>query len=164
MTLPSNTFGFSISSFVAGTMLGVLLAGAYFFGNDSLFLSTGLPSSFTATSTTQTAGESGAVSVADQPAGDIVMIESITVPPPGVWVAVREVQSNSLGNVLGAARVEGPRSALSVPLLRATVPEQSYVVQLYRDDAGSDFDPARNSVYVDFDTGAPVIAYFTTTS
>lgn len=89
-------------------------------------------------------------------------MESVTVPPPGVWVAVREVQGNDLGNVLGAARAAGPRSNLSVPLLRATKAGRQYAVELYRDDNGGSFDPAANSVYVDFDTGARAVAYFTT--
>ena len=87
----------------------------------------------------------------------------MTVPPPGVWVAVREVQGGDLGNVLGAARASGPRSNLSVPLLRATEPGHSYAVELYRDDNGGAFDPSVNSVYVDFTTGARVVEYFTTT-
>jgi hypothetical protein len=160
-----NTFGFSISSFVAGIMLGAFLAGAYFLGNGStefpLFPTlTSLPVS---TSTQPIIEISGAVLVVNQPAGDVVTVESVTVPPPGVWVAVREVSGTTLGNVLGAVRAEGPRSNLAVSLLRATEPSQSYAVQLYRDDGGGSFDPAINSVYIDFDTGAPVIAPFTTT-
>jgi len=65
--------------------------------------------------------------------------------------------------VLGAARVNGPRSFVSVSLLRATEPNSSYAIELYRDDCNGEFDLATDSVYVDFATGAPVIAYFTTT-
>jgi hypothetical protein len=79
-----------------------------------------------------------------------------------VWVAVREVVGDELGNVLGAVRVSGPKSGVSVPLLRATEPGRSYAVQLYRDDGNGAFDVVVNSVYVDFDTGARVVAYFTT--
>lgn len=90
-------------------------------------------------------------------------IESVTVPPPGVWVAVREVNGTDLGNVLGAERVVGPHGNITVSLLRPTEPNRSYAVQLYRDDNSGNFDPAINSVYVDFDTGARVVAFFNTT-
>lgn len=153
---------FPMGSFVAGVMLGALLTGAWFssIGADSaFFLSPPLPSETPTTSTP----ESGAVSVADQPAGGTVVIESVTVPPPGIWIAVREADGSTLGNVLGAVRVVGPQSSVTVSLLRATEAGRSYAAQLYRDDNNGNFDPAVNSVYVDFDTGARVVAFFTTT-
>ena len=157
---------FSMSSFVAGVMLGALLTGAWFFGKDSVlvpFLSSSFNISTVATSSTPSLEESTAVSVTDQISGEEVLVESVTVPPPGVWVAVREMNGNNLGNVLGALRVDGPRSFISIPLLRATVSGRSYAVELYRDDGNGVFDTTTNSVYVDFNTGAPVIAYFMTT-
>jgi hypothetical protein len=157
------THSFSASSFIAGVMLGALLAGAWFLNGDAPFVPLIPPSSSSSVSHAPITESSGAISVNDQPAGDTVIIESVTVPPPGVWVAVREVQGNDLSNVLGAARVDGPRSAVSVSLLRATKPGQAYAVELYRDDGNGTFDPATNSVYIDFDTGAPVIARFSTT-
>jgi len=152
---------FSTGSFVAGVMLGALLVGAWF-SNDGIKLAPLFSSSSTAT-TGSGIPESGAVSVATQPPGENVVIESLTVPPPGVWVAVREANGTDLGNVLGAARVIGPHSSVTVSLLRPTEPNRSYAVQLYRDDNNGEFDPAVNSVYVDFDTGARVVAYFSTT-
>jgi len=155
----------SVTSFVAGLIVGVLLAGAWFLNGNLAFVPSSIPSSRVATSSMPESTQSGAVSVSNQPAGDTVNIDSVTVPPPGVWVAVREVEARDgdLGNVLGAARVSGPRSSISVSLLRTTAPERSYAVELYRDDNNGAFDPAVNSVYVDFTTGAPVIAYFSTT-
>lgn len=153
---------FSMSSFVAGVMLGALIVGAWSFGKDSVLMPAS-SSILTASIEKDSAPESGAVSVAWQPAGSEVVVESVTVPPPGVWVAVREMNGNDLGNVLGAARVSGPRSPVSVPLLRATEPSRPYVVELYRDDGDGTFDVTVNSVYVDFDTGAPVIVRFKTT-
>lgn len=119
---------------------------------------------FSRETTSQLPPESGAISVVNQSAGSSVTIESVTVPQPGVWVAVREVNGSDLGNVLGAIRVNGPRSAISVPLLRATEPGLPYAVELYRTDGGEEFNLATNSVYVDFATGAPVIVHFTTTN
>jgi len=150
-----------MTTFVSGFMLGALVAGAWLAGNDFSFLS--LSPAFSTGSTTKTLPESGAISVADQPSGLTVTVETVTVPPPGVWMAVREVNDTDLGNVLGAVRVQGPRSAVSISLLRATVPGMPYAVELYRDDGGATFDLANDSVYVDFETGAPVIARFTTT-
>lgn len=156
---------FSTSSFIGGLMVGLLLAGAWFFRDGSVPLNVS-PSSPFATSTQflpTASTRSGAISVANQPSGDTVNVESVTVPPPGVWVAVREMNGNELGNILGAARVSGPRSAISVSLLRATLPRRSYAIELYRDDSSGVFNSSTNSVYVDFDTGERVVAYFTTT-
>jgi len=153
---------FSTSSFIFGVMLGAVIVGAWYFGGDARALysaSQGL----SATTTDATLTESGAVSVADQPAGGSVTVESVTVPPPGVWVAVREVSGKDLGNILGAARVVGPHGNVVVSLLRPTEPQRTYAVELYRDDNNGAFDLSTNSVYVDFDTGARVVSYFTTT-
>ena len=145
-------------------MLGALLTGAYFLDNDFVFPFVSAPISPIVTSTANTTRENGSASVSDQNSGDTVTVKSVTVPPPGVWVAVREVKGNELGNVLGAVRVNGPRSSFEVPLLRATEPSRSYAIELYRDDGEGTFDINVNSVYVDFDTGAPVILYFSTTN
>lgn len=152
---------FSTNSFIAGVMLGILLTGTWFFRET--FPSVPAASSLLlATSTKATNQENGAVSVAKQSSGDTVVVESVTVPPPGVWVTVREVIGGDLGNVLGAVRISGPMSGVDVPLLRATVPGRTYAVELYRDDGNGVFDVAVNSVYIDFDTGARVVAYFDT--
>lgn len=153
---------FSPSSFIVGLMFGALLAGAWFLRGDSVFVPFSSSPPLT-TNTVSLSPVSGTVSVVDQPAGDSVLVESVTVPTPSVWVAVREMNGNDLGNVLGAARVGGPRNGVVVPLLRATEPARPYAVELYRDDHDGRFDPAGNSVYIDFDTGAPAVAYFKTT-
>ena len=154
---------FSLSSFAGGVALGIMLTSAWFLGGNATPELVQPSSTLLATSTPPSLPQSGAVSVNDQPAGTSVVVESVTVPPPGVWVAVREVNDGSLGNVLGAARVSGPRSAVSIPLLRTTEPGRRYAVELYRDDGSGVFDLATLSVYVDFDTGERVVAYFTTT-
>ena len=143
-------------------MVGLLLAAIYFFGDGTLVQFGSSPFFATSTSSGIFQEENSAVSIADQSAGETVLVESVTVPPPGVWVAVREVTGGELGNVLGAARVGGPLSQVSIPLLRATLPGRSYAIQLYRDDNDGVFDPGKNSVYIDFDSGAPVITHFST--
>jgi len=158
---------FSANSFIVGIMLGALLAGAWFIGGNSIPVT--VPFSLNSSNNTPVTNtdalppESGAVSVTVQSAGDTVVVESVTVPPPGVWIAVREINNNDLGNVLGAERVNGPRSSISISLLRSTESSHSYAIELYRDDNNGVFDPAINSVYIDFATGVPAIAYFTTT-
>jgi hypothetical protein len=152
---------FSATSFIIGTMVGVVLAGAWFF-SDNAALSFGPSFPLSSTSTASSTQESDAISITSQKAGTIVIVESVTVPPPGVWVTVREVQGSTLGNVLGATHIGGPVSQASITLLRATEPNRPYAVELYRDDNEGNFDPAKNSVYIDFDTGAAVIARFTT--
>ena len=151
-----------MNSFIAGVMLGTFVTGAWFLGGNIVPLPPASAVQFPATSTAPTVVESGALSVSDQPSGNTVIVESVTVPPPGVWVAVREMQGNSLGNVLGAAYARGPRLNFTVPLLRATEPGRSYAIELYRNDANGTFNFTKDSIYVDFNTGAPVIAYFIT--
>jgi len=151
---------FSTPSFVAGTVFGVLLAGIGFFSNDlSLFSESPAPSA----ASDEQSYTSDLISVAAQAAGTEVIIGSVSVPSPGVWLAVREFVGENLGNVLGAARAGTPRTEVVVPLLRATLPGRAYAVELYRDDNNGEFDPAKNSVYIDFDTGERVVVRFSTT-
>lgn len=152
---------FSPKSFIAGVMIGALFTGAWFFDKEFVFMPAS-SSILTANTGKKSVPESGAISVFNQPAGLEVIVESVTVPPPGVWVAVHEMNGSVLGNVLGASLVNGPRSNVLIQLLRETEPSRQYAVQLYRDDGSGTFDLATDSVYVDFDTGARVIAYFKT--
>jgi hypothetical protein len=147
---------------LAGLALGVVLTSAWFLAPDFMPLAQ-VPESILATTTPAAlSNASGAIAVSDQAAGDAVLVDSVTVPPPGVWVAVRETGiGDTLGNVLGAARVHGPISNLSIALLRSTESGRVYAVELYRADVAGDFDPNNDSVYVDFDTGQPVVALFT---
>mgnify|MGYP001613644194 CR=1 FL=1 len=153
---------FSTNSFIIGLMFGMILAGAWFLNDTGVLLSTPFDENFSESKKSSVVPKSGAISVTDQIAGSEVFVESVTVPPPGVWVAVREVYGDSLGNILGAFHVNGPQSSITIPLLRATEADSSYAVQLYRDDGTATFDPSALSVYVDFDTGARVVSYFNT--
>lgn len=152
----------SIVMFIAGLMVGGLLVAAWltlpsppltFWQESDTMMSDNASLSL---------DESGRVSVGDQEAGDTVRVDSITVPAPGVWVAVREVSGTTLGNVLGAARARAPSTEFIVPLLRSTNGAQTYAIVLYRDNGDDLFDLVSDSVYVDFDTGEPVVAPFAT--
>jgi hypothetical protein len=92
-----------------------------------------------------------------------VAVDAVNVPAPGAWAAVEELQNGDLGNILGAARVVAPAANLTVPLLRATAPGNTYAVVLYRDNGDGTFDAKTDSVYVDFDSGERVVALFRTT-
>lgn len=164
---------FSFVTFVVGVIIGLAVALWWSSGGapgDLPLAPFSFPDSIQkATTTPAVHPKSESVSVEDQAAGDSVLVDSVTVPPPGVWIAVREVVgasggSDALGNILGAARVGGPRTNISVPLLRATTPGETYAALLYRDDGDGKFDPSTDSVYVDFDTGLPAISYFATTA
>jgi len=181
-----------ISAFIIGGVVGALVMSA--FGGDGTFTSVNtsgdIQSVSSTTNDTKSVGanissstqktvtnagiatgsvasgvSSGTVSVNNQSAGNSVIVESVTVPPPGVWVAVQETHGNQLGNVLGATRVHGPLSNVVVNLLRNTQPNRNYAIVLYRDGGdGGIFDLKVDSVYVDFDSGERVVVPFRTTS
>lgn len=166
---------FSTQTFISGLVGGILLSIIWFYGNaswsaalapnPSTNATTTAPTTATLTNATSSSqSTSAALSVADQAAGKSVAVESVTVPPPGVWVAVREVNAGTLGNVLGAARAGGPRTNVTIPLLRATLPGRTYAAELYRpaDATSTRFDLQTSSVYVDLNSGKPVIVYFNT--
>lgn len=162
---------FSVQPFVVGIALGALLATAWFYGHPSNTISqttpvantTGIAPATTTVRAVLPTDRSGALSVSDQAAGSAVRVESVTVPPPGVWIAVREVENGQLGNILGAVRAKGPRSNFSVPLLRNTKPGTTYAAELYRDNGDELFNAASDSAYVDFASDQVVTTYFTTT-
>ena len=150
-------------TFFSGILVGALLTTAWFLLVPEETMRT--RPSLTASSTSATVAhftDSGAVAVSNQKAGTVVLIDSVTVPPPGVWVTVREIDESDLGNVLGAARARGPLSNLSIHLLRPTVPGQTYAVMLYRNEETDVFAVSEDSVYVDFATGQRVVALFKT--
>lgn len=155
---------FSMNSFVLGFIFGAVIIGAWSISGDLSIGPVVNSNSNNAKSTQKkTSKESGAVSVVNQSAGPIVKVESVTVTPPGVWVAVREVNGDTLGNVLGAEYVRGPRSNITVTLLRTTSPNRPYVIELYRDNGDGVFNLSNDSVYIDFTTGASVVEHFKTT-
>jgi len=85
------------------------------------------------------------VSVADQVAGESVLIASVTLNQMG-WVAVRDED----GRVLGAARLDaGSWENVTVPLLRGTTAQKSYQVLLYVDDGDRAFDLHKDILITD---------------
>lgn len=100
--------------------------------------------------------------VENQDAGKTVVVHSVAVPPPGVWVAVEELSDGTLIGVLGAARVRFQSTNVMVELLRETKPGSEYVAVLYRDDGDDQFSLEKDSVYIDFDSGQRIETSFKT--
>jgi len=93
-----------------------------------------------APSTTTSDGES--VSVANQPAGSMVAVSSVTFTETG-WIAVRD----SGGWTLGAGRFDaGTYENVAVKLLRATEAGERYQILLYHDDGDQQFDLKKESL------------------
>ena len=87
------------------------------------------------------------MTVADQPAGSVVKIASLTLSQLG-WVAIRD----SKGWVLGAGRFEaGTSSNVEVVLLRNTVAGEKYQVLLYSDDGDKQYDLHKDSLVMNAD-------------
>ena len=160
MTDNPNSNHFPIFIFSAGVLIGVLIVGAWILQGAIVVSHVNKDASLY-----QVVGsKSDTVAVSNQPAGENVLVDTVTVPPPGVWVAVREITlEGEFGNVLGAARVRTPSSNVAVPLLRETLPDKSYAIVLYRADNEDAFEVTQNSLYVDFDTGERVVVPFKTT-
>jgi hypothetical protein len=147
---------------LVGFILGALAASAWFVEGSLSSAAKAPEPADTAATTSVATPSSGIVSVADQPAGDAVLVDSVAVENAPIWVAVEEIKDRQLGNVLGAAYADGPSTNVSVPLLRATAPGTTYAIVLYRDNGDRSFDLASDSVYVDLGTGERVVALFKT--
>lgn len=99
---------------------------------------------------------------AAQEAGSAVLLTSVTIETLG-WAVVYESRSGQPGNALGAARLDaGSYASVSVPLLRATVPGQSYFAVLHRDDGDKAFE-LRDDFPLRDEGGAPIMVSFETT-
>ncbi|MCA9364084.1 hypothetical protein KC727_02605 [Candidatus Kaiserbacteria bacterium] len=100
------------------------------------------------TITVAPARTSAALSVADQPAGFVVVLSDTTYPAPTGWIAVREYMDGIPGNVLGAARFneEEGLTPTSVSLLRATESGSSYQVVYYSENGDRVFDLADDAL------------------
>lgn len=93
--------------------------------------------------TSQVIGE-GSLVVADQAAGSVVAIDSVTFPTEEGWVVVRDYENGNPGSVLGAARYEVEVGLVpsDVRLLRATESGSTYQVTFYSESGDQVFDLA----------------------
>lgn len=94
----------------------------------------------------------GSISVSDQPAGNVVVLDEATFPNPDGWVAVRDYTDGNVGGILGAARFSASQGLLptEVEIQRpiGTEAGRTYAVVFFTEDGGLDtngrlyFDPA----------------------
>lgn len=68
----------------------------------------------------------GSITVANQPAGSSVFVSTVTFGSDGGWVAIEDDDNGTPGRILGAAMFGPGSTAGEVPLLRATVADQTY--------------------------------------
>lgn len=100
---------------------------------------------------------------ATQEAGNTVLLTSVTIETLG-WAVVYESRSGQPGNALGAARLDaGSYERVSVPLLRGTIPGQTYFAVLHRDDGDKAFE-LRDDFPLRDEGGTPIMVSFETLS
>lgn len=81
-----------------------------------------------------------AVTVADQPAGAVVVVTNVMLPQGG-WVVVHEEQNGAPSWVLGARRFPAGVTAMGeVELLRGTTAGGTYYAMLHADNGNGTFD------------------------
>lgn len=94
----------------------------------------------------ETADAVDAIIVTDQPAGNSIFLNQVTLSASG-WVAVHEIAyDGSLGPILGAARFDTGTWEGNVVLLRSTVPKMQYRAVVYHDDGDKEFDFKRDDI------------------
>lgn len=78
----------------------------------------------------------GELTVSDQKAGNVVLINVSKYPTKSGWVAVRELKDGILGNILGTARynMDEGLTVHSIELLRDTTAGGSYQVLFYTNE------------------------------
>ncbi len=98
------------------------------------------------TNNNNTGDTSIAVIVADQAAGNSVVVTKVTLPERG-WVGVRDNNGGMLGKILGAQRVEaGANSGVMIDLLRPTIANRPYFITLYIDNGDGVFNSTTDTM------------------
>ena len=95
------------------------------------------------------------VTVADQPAGESVLVANATLVKPS-WVAIKGTN----GWVLGAAWFNGSADAVTIPLVRPTVKGETYQAVIYMDDGDKKFSLHASDTLVTDVNDAPVSSTF----
>ncbi len=93
--------------------------------------------------------DQGAISVADQSAGDTVSLDSVEFPAKAGWIGVRDYENGQMSGLLGVARFNTDEGLLpdSVRLLRATEAGQTYAVVFYSDNGDKTFSLATDGQF-----------------
>lgn len=84
----------------------------------------------------------GALTVSDQPAGSVVVLNVTTFPTNAGWIVVRDYAGGVSGSILGAARYNETEGLVpqSVNLLRATESGSTYQVVYFSENGDRVFD------------------------
>lgn len=87
------------------------------------------------------------ITVSDQMAGNVVVLDQVTFPAANGWVVVREYDNDVAGNTLGAARFDTQTGLIpqSVTLLRATEAGHDYQVVFYIENGDDEFSLTSDS-------------------
>lgn len=110
----------------------------------------------------QELSKNAAIHVSNQPSGNSVVIDKVTLEEGG-WVVIHEGTEGSIGNALGAVRLDAGEHQVKVDLLRATVEGVIYRAVLYRDNGDRQFNLDSDFPVID-STGGPVVTMFVTTN
>lgn len=88
----------------------------------------------------------GDATVADQPAGSVVVLSSVMFPSDEGWIGVRDYDNGQLGGLLGVARFSAEQglTPTQVELLRSTVAGSDYVVVFYSESGDREFSLAND--------------------
>lgn len=150
------------SFLVAGIIIGVLLATAQAAYNQrstssaaafALQPATSTPAATTAApAAAKTTPTEAPLLVADQPAGQSVVISGLNIARP-TWVAVYVSREGKPGNALGARLFFAGDKQGKVGLLRNTVRGQSYFVGLSVDNGDGTFSLSKDKPLADADGG-----------
>ncbi|MAF59492.1 MAG: hypothetical protein QF858_02780 [Candidatus Pacebacteria bacterium] len=99
-----------------------------------------------------------AIHVSNQSSGDSVIIEKVVLEEDG-WVVIHEGTESSIGNALGATRLDAGEHQTTVELLRATEAGNIYRAVLYRDSGDRAFGLDKDFPVID-SSGGPVMTMF----
>ena len=79
-----------------------------------------------------------AITVRNQPAGDRVILDKVTLEDSG-WIVIHEGTMSQIGNALGATRFDAGEHSGVVELLRSTRKGEVYRAVLYHDNGDKEF-------------------------
>lgn len=96
------------------------------------------------TSTKPSQGGVGDVTVADQPAGTVVVLSSVMFPNDEGWIGVRDYDNGQLSGLLGVARFSAEQGLIptQIELLRSTSAGSDYAVVFYSESGDREFSLA----------------------
>ena len=89
----------------------------------------------------------GAVTIVDQEAGDVVLIEGATFPTDEGWIGVRDYENGQMTGLLGVARFSKEQGLIptEVELLRSTQAGGEYAIVFYTESGDREFNLAEDT-------------------